>query len=35
VLSERTPKYQAAADVTIATDGRSIEELASTIVQFF
>jgi shikimate kinase len=35
VLSERVPKYQAAADLTIATDGRSIEELASFIVQSF
>ncbi|HKY72406.1 MAG TPA: shikimate kinase [Nitrospira sp.] len=35
VLSERAPKYQAAADLTIATDGRSIEELASFIVQSF
>ena len=33
VLCERVPKYQAAADLTIATDGRSIEELASFIVQ--
>jgi shikimate kinase len=32
VLSERTPKYQAAADVTIATDGRSIEDVASAIL---
>ena len=32
VLSERTPKYQAAADQSIATDGRSVEELASTIL---
>lgn len=35
VLCERVPKYQAAADLTIATDGRSIEELASFIVQSF
>ena len=35
VLSERVPKYQAAADLTIATDGRSIDELASVIVQSF
>lgn len=33
VLSERIPKYEAAADVTIATDGRSIDELATTILQ--
>jgi shikimate kinase len=32
VLSERIPKYQAAADVTIATDGRSIDELAASIL---
>ena len=35
VLNERTPKYQAAADVTIATDGRSIEELANAILHHF
>ena len=35
VLSERVPKYQAAADLTIVTDGRSIDELASFIVQSF
>jgi hypothetical protein len=33
VLSERIPKYQAAADLTIATDGRSIDELATTILK--
>jgi len=33
VLAERTPKYQAAADVILATDGRSIEELAATILR--
>jgi shikimate kinase len=33
VLSERVPKYQAAADVTLATDGRSIDELATTILR--
>ena len=33
VLSERIPKYQAAADMTLATDGRSIEELATAILQ--
>ena len=33
VLAERMPKYQAAADLTIATDGRSIEELATAILQ--
>ena len=33
VLSERTPKYQSAADLTVATDGRSIDELARTILQ--
>ena len=33
VLTERTPKYQAAADLTIATDGRSIDELTTTILQ--
>ena len=33
VLSERMPKYQAAADMTLATDGRSIEELATAILQ--
>ena len=32
VLTERIPKYQAAADMTIATDGQSIDELATTIV---
>ena len=35
VLSERVPKYQAAADLTIDTDGRSIDELASFIVHSF
>ena len=33
VLTERTPKYQAAADVTIATDGRSVDELATIILK--
>ena len=33
VLTERVPKYQAAADVTLCTDGRSIDELASAILQ--
>jgi shikimate kinase len=33
VLSERMPKYQAAADMTLATDGRSIEELTTAILQ--
>ena len=33
VLNERMPKYQTAADVTIATDDRSIDELARTILQ--
>jgi shikimate kinase len=33
VLSERMAKYHAAADVTIPTDGRSIDELATTILQ--
>ena len=32
VLRERTPKYQAAADQTIPTDGRSIDELATMIL---
>ena len=32
VLTNRTPKYQAAADHTIATDGRSPEAIASEIV---
>ncbi|HET7909493.1 MAG TPA: shikimate kinase [Nitrospira sp.] len=32
VLTERLPRYQAAADVTIATDNRSIDELATTIM---
>jgi shikimate kinase len=35
VLSERVPKYQAAADLTIATDARSIDELVGFIVQSF
>lgn len=34
VLAERTPKYQAAADVTIATDGRSIDDLATAILRY-
>jgi shikimate kinase len=33
VLSERIPKYQAAADHSIPTDGRSVEELAKTILK--
>jgi len=33
VLTERTPKYQAAADLTIATDGSSVDELATTILK--
>ena len=33
VLNERVPKYQAAADLTLATDGRSIDELATTILK--
>ena len=32
VLRERVPKYQAAADHTIATDGRSADEIASEIL---
>ena len=35
VLAERTPKYRAAADVTVATDGRSIGELAAMILEHF
>jgi shikimate kinase len=35
VLTERMPKYQAAADLTVATDGRSIEELVTLILQHF
>jgi shikimate kinase len=33
VLAERTPKYRAAADLTIPTDDRSIDELATTILR--
>ena len=33
VLSERVPKYQAAADFSIATDDHSIDDLATTILQ--
>lgn len=32
VLRERTPKYRAAADHTIATDGQSAEQVASRIL---
>jgi shikimate kinase len=32
VLRERTPKYQAAADHTIVTDGLTIHELAETLL---
>ena len=32
VLTERVPKYQAAADLVIPTDGRSIGELVALIV---
>jgi len=35
VLAERTPKYRAAADVTVATDGRSIGEVAAMILEHF
>jgi shikimate kinase len=32
VLRERTPKYRAAADHSIATDGRSINQLVETLL---
>ena len=32
VLRERTPKYQAAADHVLATDGRSINELVKSLL---
>ena len=32
VLRERTPKYQAAADHSIATDNRSVNQLVETIL---
>ncbi len=32
VLRERTPKYQAAADHTIATEGQSVEQVAAHIL---
>jgi shikimate kinase len=32
VLRERTPKYQAAADYSIATDNRSVNQLVETIL---
>jgi shikimate kinase len=32
VLQERTPKYQAAADHVIATDGRSIAQIVDEIL---
>lgn len=32
VLRERTPKYQAAADHIVSTDGRSIDELAKILL---
>ena len=32
VLRERTPKYQAAADHIIVTDGRSIDQLIETVL---
>ncbi len=35
VLTERTPKYQAAADHTIATDDLSPEEIVSQILTIF
>ena len=35
VLAQRTPKYLAAADVIVATDGRSIDEVAATILRHF
>ena len=35
VLRERVPKYRTAADHTIATDGRSLEEIADAILLKF
>lgn len=35
VLRERTPKYQAAADHVLSTDGRSIQQLASILLELF
>ena len=32
VLRERSPKYQAAADHVVATDGRSIEQIADDVL---
>ncbi|MGQ0667143.1 MAG: shikimate kinase, partial [Nitrospiraceae bacterium] len=32
VLRERTPKYEAVADHTIATDGRSVVQIADEIL---
>lgn len=34
VLSERTPRYQAAADHTLCTDGRSVDQLVENILHF-
>lgn len=35
VLRERTPKYQAAADHIVSTDGRSIDELVKSLIVTF
>lgn len=35
VLRERTPKYRAAADHELSTDGRTIQTLADTIIGLF
>ncbi len=35
VLRERTPKYQAAADHILSTDGRSIDELVKSLIATF
>jgi shikimate kinase len=32
VLRERTPKYQAAADHAVSTDGRSVAEIVDEII---
>jgi shikimate kinase len=34
VLHDRTPKYQAAADYVIQTDGRSVQQLVKAILAF-
>jgi shikimate kinase len=33
LLEKRRPKYEAAADVTVATDGRSVDDICDEIIR--